>query len=770
MSCWSRASGLLPALALLMAWPAAAAEPALQPALLEVSVNGQPPQEILTLRDAAGEVYVELATLQGWRLASLPSETVEIDGKRYVPLSRVQGLVFRIDEGRQVMTVELDPDRMEATVLGTRHPDPGPMTPSGWGGFVNYELLAELSGGALTMNGAFEAGVFSPLGAGSSTFLGRASASGFGVTRLETSWTVDDPAGMRSLRLGDSISRGGIGGGPVRFGGVQFARNFTVQPGFVTLPLPSLSGSAALPSVIDVYVNNVLQQRRDVQPGPFQIVDVPIVTGSGEVQLIVRDLLGREAIIRESYYATSQLLRAGLHDYSYEVGFLRQRFGRASNDYGPMFLAGTHRIGLSGRLTGEAHVEATGDVQVGGVAATWLWPAVGIFNLGTAVSRSAHGEGALVDVAFERRTPGFSFGFGAELSTDEFVSIGTGPNETRPASIIHAFAGIPVGFGSLGLSYIRRDDRDAPTTELLSATTSVRLGQFGSLHLSARQTFGREDETAVELLLAIPLGGRMHANAGLALRDGGPLLSAGLHQSLPYGEGIGYRLAATTGLIDRVEGRLDVQLDVARVGVELTWSEGRTGARVVADGSIGFVEGHAFAARRLGPSFGIVRAGGYEGVRVYADNQLVGRTDRRGVAVVPRLRPYERNLIQLEMDDLPLDADVAVREQAVRPYRRSGVAIDFPVQAARGAIVRVKMDDGSLLPAGSVLRLQGGSEEFVSGPGGEVYLTSLGSSAEVLVEHSGGFCGFQLNFPATNDPQPRLGDVVCRQEPARHAD
>lgn len=767
--CWRHASALLLALAPLTAQPAAA-DPNLQPALLEVLVNGQASEEILILRDAGGEVYVELTTLQSWRLTSLPAEAVEIDGKQYVALSRIRGLSFRIDEGRQVMTVELDPGRMEATVLDPRRSDPGPMTPSGWGGFVNYELLAEITDGSPALNGAFEAVVFSPLGTGSNTFVGRVSDSGFDVTRLETNWTVDDPEAMRSLRIGDSITRGGIGGGPVRFGGIQVARNFAVDPGFLTLPLPSLRGSAALPSVIDVYVNNVLQQRRQVQPGPFQVVDVPVVTGSGQVQVIVRDLLGRESIIRESYYATSQLLRAGLHDYSYEVGFLRQGFGRASNDYGAMFVAGTQRLGLSNRLTGEAHVEATGGVQTAGVGATWLWPALGIFNLGAAFSRSDRGGGALLDIAFERRTPGFSFGFGAELATEEFMSIGYGPDEARPSSTIHAFAGVPLGFGSVGLSYIRRDERDSPATELLSATTSIRLGGLGSLHLSARQRFGKDSETAAELLLAVPLGGRIHANAGIATRNGGTLLSGTLQQSLPYGEGIGYRLAGTTGSIDRLEGRFDVQLDVARLGLELTWTQGRAGARFVADGSIGLVGDHAFAARRLGESFGIVRVGSHPDVRIYADNQLVGRTDSNGVAVVPQLRPYERNLIRLEIDDLPLDTDVSLREQPVRPHRRSGVVVDFPAEAARGASVTVRMEDGTLLPPGSVLRLEGGSEEFVSGPGGEVYLHGLKPSTEVLVEYGAGTCRFQLNMPQTSDPQPHLGNVLCNSGAAGHAD
>ena len=41
---------------------------------------------------------------------------------------------------------------------------------------------------------------------------------------------------LASLRLGDSISGASGWGGAVRFGGVQWATNFSVQPDFVTFP------------------------------------------------------------------------------------------------------------------------------------------------------------------------------------------------------------------------------------------------------------------------------------------------------------------------------------------------------------------------------------------------------------------------------------------------------------------------------------------------------------------------------------------------------
>ena len=66
---------------------------------------------------------------------------------------------------------------------------------------------------------------------------------------------------------------------------MQYARNFAVQPGYLTMPLPIASGTAAVPSVVDVYVNNTLQGQQQVAPGPFELSNVPVPSGNGTVAI-----------------------------------------------------------------------------------------------------------------------------------------------------------------------------------------------------------------------------------------------------------------------------------------------------------------------------------------------------------------------------------------------------------------------------------------------------------------------------------------------------
>jgi len=735
----------------------------LQQNLLEVSVNGQPmPEPAVVLKGPDGALYVAAESLRAWRLQTDGLPVREVAGKSYVSLAQVPGLTFEFSEENQTLALTAAPERFAGAVLSALPGDSGPIDDSGWGGFVNYDVLAESAGGDVRLAGALELGAFSPHGVGLSTFLGRWSDEGFGVTRLETSWTVDDVAGMRSLRIGDSVTRGGVGGAPLRFGGVQFARNFAVQPGFITLPLPSLSGSAALPSVVDVYVNDVLQSRNQVRPGPFQLRDVPIVTGSGEVRLVVTDLLGRETVTRQSYYAAPELLRRGLHDYSYELGFLREEFGRRSNRYTTLFAAGTHRYGLTDRLTGEAHVAVSDKVQAGGVAAAYLWPDIGLFTVGAALSQSGRGTGSLVNLGFERRSQSFSLGAAAEFASEDFTTLGEVPGRDPPAATFQAFAGIPLGFGSLGASYVLRDERGQPDVEILGVNASVRLGRIGALNIAAQHGFGAEAGTAVQLFLTVPLGARSFASGGFDYRDDAATFTANFQRSPPVGEGIGYALAGAVGDYKRIEGRLAVQTSFGDLDAILTWTDGKTGVRFTASGAVATVGGNVFASRRLNQSFAAVKVGNFENVRVYADNQLVGRTNRDGVAIIPRLRPYERNRVRIDYGDLPFDAEVADPERDVRPRNRSGVAIDFAARRSRAAIVNVRLENGTPLPPGSVVALEGGVEEFVSAPGGDVYLSGLDRTNQVVARFEGTACRFTVDLPDGDDPQPRLGPLICR--------
>ena len=733
--------------------------------LLAVHINGRTqPDPVWVLRDGDA-IAVTVATARAWRIETRDIATHLFDGDSYIALSALPGAVTVLREATQTLDLTLPATVFTASaVLVSRQPY-GPMTRSDLGGFFGYDVSAQIADGATAVNGLFNLGAFRGSGTAGTSFIAGTGSNGRDrrtLVRLDSNYTIDDPTRMRSLRIGDGVTRGSTGTSALRFAGVQLATNFATQPGYLTMALPTLNGSAAIPSVVDILVNNVLQRQQQVGSGPFTLTDVPVITGGGDVQLIVRDALGRETRVTQSYYAAPQIIRRGLHDFSYEVGFLRRNYTQQSNAYGAAILSGTHRYGMTDRVTVEGHGEVSRTTQATSMVVSMLWPAVGIFSLSAAGSQSRRGPGGLIGVGFERQTRAVSIGGSAEFTTQGYATIGDTTTYRRPKSLVSGFIGVPTAFGSISGSLLWRRGRFERDVLYASANSSVRIRGIGSLGLSARRSFTATRESAVRAFLSVPIGHRSSAAIGTELRNGQVGANATLQRNLPYGNGMGYRLQAETGAFERLDAELNVQADIGRLDAQVTRLDGATGARVGVSGSIATIDGRVFAARRLDQSFASVQVGDYDNVRVYVDNQLVGRTNRGGTLIVPRLLPYQDNHLRIEAEDLPLDATIDETTRTIRPFGRSGVAIRFGARNSRAGLVTVRLANGTPLPTGTILHVNGGAEPFVVAPGGTAYLAGLAAHNRISAARDGGDCHFAVSFAAGRGLQPNLGTFTCK--------
>lgn len=603
---------------------------------LAVSINGVDQDIAVVGRASGGGILVPVATLQQWRLRLPPHPPIMLEGEPHYALSELAGVKGVEDDEAQRLELEVAPEAFEATSLSVATNGSHRPQAASFGAYLNYDLLAERSDGEGRVGGAFEGIIFSRLGVFSTNVVAETGDSS-SFRRLETSWTIDNPEKMTSWRVGDNITSGGTGGAPLRFGGLRYGRNFAVQPGFITFPLPAIDGQAATPSVVDIYVNNVLSNQREVSAGPFELRDLPVVTGSGEVRLVVRDALGRETLTTQSFYATPLLLRPGLHDFSYEIGFLRHNFASPGDGYGKMVVSSTHRYGFSPTLTGELHVEATKEKKVIGASAAILPSRLGLFSLSAAASHSRKGNGTLLGVSFERQTRGFSIGAGGELTSRNYTNLGFAEGESAPAATAGAFIALPTPFGSISGSYLLRSERDGPDFQIIGGSASVGLGDIGNLHFSAQHVLAPQRTVRFGLFLTRSLGARRHAAASVEFGSEPRASRVAVQQTLPVGEGFGYRAAASEGDGRRLEGWTAYQGSRGLYEAEAAHSKDSTGIRLGTSGSVGWMAGSVFTARRLTEAFAQVRVDGVEDVRVYANNQLVGKTGKAGRLFIPGL-------------------------------------------------------------------------------------------------------------------------------------
>lgn len=206
---------------------------------------------------------------------------------------------------------------------------------SGTGATLNHDITASSAAGQNVASGLLDLRAFSPRGVVSTgvlAYAGQRNTRTASVIRLDSSYTFSDPGSQRRYRLGDFIAEGLAWARPTRQGGAQLTSDFSMRPDLVTFPLPSLSGSAAVPCTLDVLVNGNRLLSRPVNAGPFEIPQLPVVTGAGSISMTLTNALGRQVLTTLPFYASSSLLAPGLQTFAAQAGAVRRNWGVPSND------------------------------------------------------------------------------------------------------------------------------------------------------------------------------------------------------------------------------------------------------------------------------------------------------------------------------------------------------------------------------------------------------------------------------------------------------
>ena len=806
-------SGLLPLL-LCIAGSCAAADTAdtLSESVLDVTVSaGTPGEMMVVLRGRDGALYLEAGDFALLRLRLPPTPAHEQGGRRYYRLTDIRGSSVSIDEAQQRAVISVPAAAFETSRESAPERQHPSVTPASPGAFLNYQLSAQQIQGQITGGVFGEIGAFASPGVLTNTGIGRYAGgqAQFGGqqqwVRLDTTFTRDFPDQLETLNVGDAISDPGTWGNAVRFAGIRWSRNFALRPDLLTTPLQTAAGTATVPSTVDVFVNNQLVNSSQLPPGPFVINRLPTVTGAGDVSVVVRDALGREQVVTQSFYSSSTLLARGLSQYSVDVGSVRNNYSLTSDDYGAMLGEASYRRGITNSLTLEAHGEVLkNSAHAAGINAAYGIGHYGVVNVTAAGGADAGGAGWLRGIGAERRSAGTSFIANSLWASPDYAQVG---EPLEPAFRLRQRSLAQVGqdfgrFGSLSLAYVRQTYRSAPTQQTVSATHALSLGRFGTLNLTVSHTrmdgqfpsnavpgsgvggiggiggvgatggfptlptgIG-QNSTSAFLTYVLPLDNRraVSATAVNGNGGGGPQneVIGTLTSSPPVGPGYGYRLSESSA------GNYDAdwrqQANGAALELEVARNAGIEGRSALMTGALTLLDGQVNATRTVDGSFAMVDVGGIPGLPVYVENQVTTHTDASGRALLFNLRPYEANHISVAPEELPLDTTIGAATDVVAPPFRSGVVVRFPVERTRGGTFRLLMDDGKPVPVGAMVKLK--SKLFPVVLDGTVYVTGYDHGEAADATWPGGHCSFRLEPPPPDDPLPDMGTVRCH---ATHA-
>ena len=745
---------------------------------LEIILNGAKTGTWLLL-ERDGAMYAPQDAFEEWRV-QLPPDAKPVDFKlmdqAYWPLASIPGYKFKIDYASQSAELLFSPEVFAATRLEqekSKRPVVSPVLPSM---FFNYDLnysTTQLHNsstvrdlGLLTEIGASNSlGVLTSSQAGRNLSNDTMSTYKQGWVRLETTFTRDYPEQNRTLRLGDSTTRAGMWGRNVYFGGIQYGTNFALTPGFVSQPLPVLTGISTAPSTVEMYVNDVLRQVSTVPTGPFAIDNFPMLTGNGDVRMVVTDILGRETVIEQSFFITTQLLAKGLDDWSVEAGSVRRNMGISSNLYGPTFASGTWRHGYSDDLTLESRAEATSQLVDLGAGVVSALPKQMLGRAALAFSSGSNMNGQFWLLGLEQQRLKSNASFQIQGATSGFHQLGQS-DTTYPIKLQVAgnwsYTTERYGTFGIGLASLRLFDNNNVST--LSGNYTRRIGLNSSLNLTVSRAIDGTNGTSVGAFLIVPLDHNRIASSSVNIHGGQQDFYVAESQNPTQDTTMGWRtLAGRQQNQAHAEGGIYYQGRYGKVSGDASASPDQTTLRLGATGGLVLAEKKLFATQKVDQSYAVAEVAGYKNIGVGLGSNMLSSTDKDGMALIPRLLPYQTNSVRLNASDLPISAELNSIEQTAIPAWRSAVKVVFPVRGGHGALLTIQMENGEVAPAGAIVSIEGDNEEFYVARRGEAFVTGLNDHNVLLLKWNGQQCKIDVDLPEeSQDEIPRIGPLLCK--------
>ncbi|HEV2303423.1 MAG TPA: fimbria/pilus outer membrane usher protein [Stellaceae bacterium] len=789
------AFGWITAALLVFAFLAAPARAADERLLLAVVVNGYSTDKIGQFVMRGGALLARPAELRdlGFRVPEGVRETAD----KLVPLTALPGVSSRLDQHTQTLYVTAAAEHLLPALLSAGEAANSNIpVESGLGATLDYDTVGTLIGNQAIGSGLFDTRAFSPWGVLSSGTLVHVGAASLGsmlspAVRLDTTWTYSDPQTLRRYRVGDFIN-GGLGWTrPVRLGGAQLVTDFSMRPDLVTFPLPSIGGTVAVPSTVDVMVNGLRVFSREVAPGPFQIPQLPVVTGAGTVSMTVTDALGRQVATVLPFYASSNLLASGLQTYSVEAGAVRRNWGLVSNDYGSLSGSATYRRGLWSVFTVETHAEAAPGLVMAGAGGVLDFFNLAVLNFAAAGSGNSGRAGTQLSAGMQRLGRVVSFGGSATFADGNFRDLAAVNGDPAPRLSLNANAGLSLSrFGSLGAAYTSIDRLavavpsgslsvpgstfipgvSLPTSTLLpaqhtriaSASYSVELFHL-SLFATAFHDFAGRDTGAL-IGLTIPLGPRSSATVSGSSEAGSRSAQVQATQSPVEIGDWGYQVFAQSNAPRHEFGQVQYKSPWALLTAGADRVSGQTTLQTEAQGAVSLIDGSLFPSNTINDSFAVVDTDGVPGVRVRYENREAGVTDAAGKVLVPDLLSFQANQIAIEPTDVAIDRTVPFGTREVRPMDRSGVVVHFPLHRSDGALLKLVDEAGKPEPLGSVATLRATGATAPVGYEGEAYFEGLQPHDEVRVERPNGErCSVAFDYRPTPGRIPKIGPLTCRR-------
>ncbi|WP_177203277.1 fimbria/pilus outer membrane usher protein [Izhakiella capsodis] len=534
------------------------------------------------------------------------------------------------------------------------------------GALLNYNIYAEKYAHSAYLSGWLDGIYYNHFGyldlSGDYTYLRNQGEVFTQAQRLNTTLVINNRRKADKLLLGDITTDNSGGFSGVYMGGIQFRRDFSLRPDIVTYPTLKLSGTAALPSTLDFYVNGSKTDQTKVSPGPYVINNIPFINGDGTMTVVTTDQNGRQVASTIPYNVQQDMLKPGLSDFNMSLGLLRYNYGTPDNEYKNAAASGTWRYGLSDAVTTLSHAEAARRMALLGGGIQYNTGRWGRFDIMASGSEAREAEkGASGYISYTQSFRRASITFSHVQSSNHYLDLSDyDAFYSDPISSDQIFYSqtLPDAVGTLGVGLMHFHSEDGGSDTLANLSYSTVYDRLLTFTLSYSRDFSQTNSNDVMFGITLPFGGKTTVGVQEQTSSGDES-STLLNISHQSGSDLGLDWSANTSLENDYlyPGYTDFSANWKTA--HATYSGGAYGYGrsftpwLGVQGSMVYMDKSLFFSRELGDAFIKVDTDGVGGVPYYYNGTLEGKTSSNGVGFVSDVVPYEKDDVAIDPTHLP---------------------------------------------------------------------------------------------------------------------
>jgi outer membrane usher protein len=740
-------------------------------------LNGEPRGDVFAKLTAGGDLLLRAADFTPFGVTVLGGTRQAFDGVEYVVVNSIPGARATFVADSLTLLLNLPPESFDAQRRNlSQRRAAGVVATQEDSAFLNYRLGAAGADDVdTTLTLVNEVGVRRDewlLLSGSQLSDSETDPS---LRRFQTQLVRDDRDRAQRWIVGDAFTQGSDLGSALNLGGVSLTKNYQLRPYFVYSPTATIEGAVAMPSDVEVFVGGTRVFRERLAPGTYSLSDFNYYGGRRDVRVVVRDAFGQEQVLEYPYYFTDGVLDAGLHEYRYHAGFLREDYAQPGDRYTQPAATATHRYGLSDNVTIGGRGEYADERFNLGPEIGLRSDRYGIVSGAVSYGRDAGaGGGWGTAAAYQFQANAISLRLAWRGFADEYGFADPLLNEShvRSERLVAAGYGTPL-LGYVNVQWLLRDEAATGKQRVTQLNYSRTLLRRIALFVAVQHDTEADAGTSVSMGLTSWFGAESNASTFYTHAADTDSFIAQASNTITPREGLGYRVTAEnvrqeTGDYTRLSPYLEFNQPRATYIVEAAAQESDTAGsnaswQLAAQGSVYAVgEDQWGFGRRVDDSFALARVQPpLPGVRVYFSGREVGRTDEQGEILLPGLVSFLDNSVAIEDEDVPIDYTLGQVEQAISPPYRGGSLIEFKLGVQRNIVGRLVLEGGDALEyAAFVLRGPAGEQQSQTGAEGEFYLENVAAGAhagEVRIGER--LCRFALQVP------DRIAPIIEIEQP-----